>query len=226
MRHAAIFFALSGLASILATAPVAGAWPRDHKAVFVSVEQSVQRREDGTLDSYTSGYAEYGLRPRLTLGAKLGMTGDRLGREALIFLRRPLGTGEGANRFAADLWVGARWRDGGDAEPVVASGLAWGRGYEAFGASGWMAVEGRYTRAPTAEADWIDVEATVGFNPDDRTHWIAQLRVRSDDGGTATTLAPSWVRRIRPGLKAQVGATWRGGDAATPGIFAATWLEF
>ncbi len=218
--------AMCAAAAILPSAILAGAWLRDDGAVFVSVEQSVQRREDGALDPYTSGYAEYGLTPRLTLGAKLGMTGDRLGREALVFLRRPLGATGGANRFAADLWAGARWRDGGAAEPVVASGLAWGRGYEAFGASGWMGVEGRYTRAVAVDDDWIDVEATLGFSPDDRTHWIAQVRVRSDDGGTATTLAPSWVRRIRPGLKAQIGATWRGGDEATPGVFASTWLEF
>jgi hypothetical protein len=229
MRRACMILAVAALPGMAQ----AGAWPREKGQVFVSVEQAFDWRPafDGSTErsGYASAYAEYGLTPRLTLGAKAGMAVDRSYHEALAFARLPLLGTDGANRFAADAGAGARWLADGTVEPVLRSGLAWGRGYSSRWGDGWIGVEGTWTRAVVSGESHVNLDATVGLNAPSGAHYILQLRGYDDAKGTVYTVAPSYVRRVTDRLKAQVGATWRpgtDGGEATRGLFTAVWVEF
>ena len=74
-----------------ATPATAGAWMQEHGKGFLSFSgvYSQTRALDGAL------FLEYGLRPRLTLGAKvdMDMTYGRMGDgTAFVFMRKPIGS--------------------------------------------------------------------------------------------------------------------------------------
>lgn len=230
--------------SLMPCLVLAGAWPREKGSAFVSAEQSVEWAKgeavdgtgatgDATADTdarvaagFTTLYGEYGLTARLTLGAKLGMTADRMRNEGLLFARYPLGAGNGANRFAAELGVGVTLDGGQMSDVLVRPGLSWGRGYDSRLGPGWMGVEATVTRGLQTGAQWANIDTTIGLTPHEGRHAILQVRHYRDDAGSATTLAPSYVHPLPGRVKAQVGATWRIGDDSRPGVFFGSWLEF
>ncbi|MBM7069352.1 hypothetical protein [Actibacterium sp. 188UL27-1] len=196
---------------------LAGAWPQEHGAFFVSGEATL----DG--DQQTGAlYAEYGVRPKLTFGADAWIDVDALhllryrgaGR---IFVRFPLSKPDAMNKFAAELSLGADVQDL-DITPLYRAGLAWGRGLP----KGWAQLEG--------SVEWLDgdtttrLEGTYGRNLGQRWKAIGQLRL--DHGlDVETEVEASLVWQAHPNLALKAGVAQRFGDTSQTKIVLGTWIS-
>ncbi|MFD1882128.1 hypothetical protein [Paracoccus pacificus] len=132
-------------ALILLTPPPAhaGPWPRDAGTTFLAFSVEGDRNRN----AYAGLYGEYGLSARNTLGFELGYT-DAEEISGLIWFQRTLDGGEGPDRWAVSLGVGAVGR-GGSFDPVGQVGMSWGRGFDAIPGlrrlhgGGWFSVDAR-----------------------------------------------------------------------------------
>jgi len=215
-----ILLALSGSA-------VAGPWPREEKGVFLSF--SGERDVQG--NAYSSLYAEYGLRPRLTLGLELGRSSGGE-TSAMFWLQRALDRGEGPNRFSAALGMGGLERRG-EYLPLAQIAVGWGRGFDSLPVlrrvprGGWLSVEVRYKIAgamkdeaeiaelaargagllsyltPESEAK---AELTLGWHAGESLMLIGQVRAEErEDSGFGAKLAVTAVRDLIGPARLELG---------------------
>ncbi|WP_299555460.1 hypothetical protein [uncultured Tateyamaria sp.] len=182
---------------LLALAPGAqgGAWLQEHKKGFLSYSGVYEEtgRLDGTL------YAEYGFRPKLTLGVKVDvdMTQGRLGEgTAFVFMRKPIPTGEREYKLAYDIGIGSTF--GLVMEPLLRTGLSYGRGIKLWDRHGWMAVDGAVEWAIDQGPDTLKLDSTLGLALNDRFKVMMQVFVTSADGDASATLAPSVIWQPKP----------------------------
>ncbi len=198
---------------------MAGAWPREPKQIFLST--SVERDTDG--NAYASLYAEYGLADRRVLGVEIGHT-DVGETNALIWLQRPLGTGEGPNQWSYALGGGAIERDG-EFLPLGQATLSWGRGFQDFWNGGWLSADARIKVAgrnnivrqqqglSAAEFSYLTPETTAkldltaGFHASDSLMLISQFRFEwAQDSDFSAKFAGSVVRDLWGPAKIELGA--------------------
>lgn len=240
------------LAGLMAVAPavaqsvapvMAGPWPREVGAVFLSLSREQSR--DG-LD-YSSIYGEYGLGPLLTLGGELGQT--RGESNALIWLQWARDPGRGANRWATSLGLGVIRREG-SFHPVGQLALHWGRGFDSLRVlkslpgGGWIAADLRTkisTRltsgdihTPGAETrityltpqSVTKLDLTLGWNARDRLKLIGQLQLEHRDDGSQSRLALSAVQDIMGPLQLELGAIAPLDGRGEPALKLGVWLDF
>ncbi len=229
---------------LLASAAVAGPWARDPGAGFAAL--SVEQGRGGS--RHTGLYAEYGLSPRNTLGLELGQSREE--RTLLLWWQRTLGSGEGPNRWAISLGLGAVQREG-STHPMGQLATAWGRGFDSIPllrripGGGWLAVETRsklaaITREYPEEPNviWEDptyltpeaahkLDLTLGWRARDDLMLINQFRFEQrDDTGFGGKLAVSAVWDLWGPAKLELGVieplTGEGERAVKLG----TWFEF
>lgn len=247
MRHIGFFF----LAFVLmwhAGAAMAGPWPREAKAVFMSLSSEIDRDSN----SYTSLYSEYGLSARNTLGFELGHS-NADETTALLWWQRALGGGDGPNHWSMSSGIGAVWRDGSTI-PLAQMGGAWGRGFDSVPmlkrvpGGGWLAAELRMTLAghmkdedeiAALSADdagmlsyittetTTKLEMTMGWHARSSLMLINQMRFEKRDGvDFSGKLAVSAVQDIWGPAKIELGII---APLTGPGEMAVklgTWIEF
>ena len=240
--------ALLGLMLTIAAGPAAaGAWPRAEGEAFVSLGSTLAPEGEmlvtgtGSLRSYTSVYAEYGLTPKWTIGLDAGFgqgDGDRT-TAALVFARYPLWQTDSGHHVAAELGIGyideqvdtpnitAIMDEDPEQQFRIRPGLSWGKGFESRWGGGWMGIESSLEwRAPTGELAF-KTDLTAGLKPSDRWMGILQLQYGNyPDSDPVLRLVPSVVRKFGSRTHLQLGimAPLVGDD--TPGIKFATWITF
>lgn len=121
----------------------AGGWMRETKKAFV-LNASTLRKSQGSIQSNTVLYAEYGLSPRLTIGATLDDTSGTTGH-LLAFVRFPLSKPGTGHHTSLELGAGRHYRNG-DWFKMFKTTLAYGRGFERRWGQGWVNFEASVER--------------------------------------------------------------------------------
>ncbi|WP_299044187.1 hypothetical protein [uncultured Tateyamaria sp.] len=173
----------------------AGAWLKPHKEGFLS--QSAVYDDAGQLDGTL--FFEYGVRPKLTLGAKVDvdMTSGQIGDgTAFVFARKPIPTKDREYKLAYTLGIGGTF--GGEMEPLLLTGLSYGRGIKAWDRYGWLALDGAVEWAIDDGPDTYKLDTTVGLTLNDRFKVMMQVFVSETDGTVTTKLAPSLIWQPKP----------------------------
>jgi len=187
------------LIALLVSRPVfAGAWLQEDGHAFLAY--SVVYTEDNRLDG--SLYAEYGLRPRLTLGLKVDvdMTNGQMGDgTAFVFARKPIGTGKRKFKLAYDFGLGSTF--GGDMRPLLRTGLSYGRGFQLRDRDGWIGIDSAVEWAINDGSDTYKIDGTIGLALNDHFKVMVQCFVSLTGNDMTTTLAPSLI--WQPGDKGQ-----------------------
>lgn len=179
----------------------AGAWLREHGAGFLAL--SVLQADTGGTD--LAAYAEYGLRPKLTIGVKLDtqmVQGQFSDGAAFVFLKRPIPTGERAFKLSYHVGVGSTL--GGDAQPQLMTGLSYGRGFVVWNRDGWVALDASMHISPDGRDDATKLDATVGLTLTNEVRMMMQVFFSETATDDSITLAPSLIwrpRRDRPSLQ-------------------------
>ncbi|RVT82629.1 hypothetical protein DXV76_15425 [Rhodobacteraceae bacterium CCMM004] len=218
--------ALAALVAALTAAEAsAGAWPRDTGRAFLSFSRDLSRAGSGPSSAYNSAYFEYGLGRDLTFGWRAGRGSGGL-KEAHMFLRAPLTPPVEGTFAAAELGLGVRHPLGRPSEVVLVPGLSWGREVETRAGSGWAGVEATVALGLKSGDHWAKVDATFGISPRPDAHVVVQVRGYHDRGGGSVTLAPSYVHRLSPTLRTEIGVTQQVVGGHRRGVFVGTWMEF
>lgn len=175
---------------LLAPSASAGAWLQEHGQGFLSFSGTYDElgRTDGT------AYIEYGLRPKLTLGAKVdgNMVQGRLGDgAAFVFARKPIPTGERSFKLAYELGIGATF--GAETQELVRTALSYGRGLTFGKRYGWLALDAIAELPLSDGTDTYKIDSTLGLTLNDRFKVMMQVFVSHSGGETATTLAPALI---------------------------------
>ncbi|QYX55872.1 hypothetical protein K1T73_12420 [Roseovarius sp. SCSIO 43702] len=200
----------------------AGAWLRPEGAGFLSFSTHLKKPETLTDPAmYSAIYAEYGAKPRLTLGIDAGY--DDLGQyKAFAFLVRPIERRGDTWRLSYELGLGAI-----NSDLALRPGLAIGRGFAIGETPGWVSVESRAEIVPGDGAVTLATDVTLGLSPWDRSKLILQLQA----GGTLESppwlrIAPSYVRRMKKGRHLEIGVTAGLSNAESFGVKFGVWREF
>lgn len=172
MRFALNILTFLILWAVTAQPAGAGAWLRDKGTGFLSLTTTI-RHLNGTRQAENRFYAEFGLAPRLTLGADINeITG--IAGHALVFLRLPVGLNERRTRIAVELGLGThhwqgRW--GG----MVKSTLSVGRGFSSRWGNGWFNVDtGMELRLPNSNPAF-KLDAAIGLSSGPRIRPLLQI---------------------------------------------------
>lgn len=179
--------ALTLLLMTLASGAQAGAWLQEHKKGFLSY--SIVYEETGRLDG--TFYAEYGARPKLTLGAKIDaqMTLGRLGGgTGFLFFRKPIPTGDRDYKLAYDIGIGGTFRM--VMEPLLRTGLSYGRGIKLGERHGWVALDGAVEWALDEGPNTLKLDSTIGLGINDRFKVMMQVFATSADSNTSVIWQP------------------------------------
>ena len=191
----------------------AGAWMREDGRVFLSVKTTL-RHVDGLLRQENDVYLDYGLGPKLGVGASLLQTSPESGH-ALVFLRLPLGNTDGPSRMAAELGLGAHMTAGQWA-PMYKLVLAWGRGLNLRRANGWIQVEGAVEHRAGTGPPLYKLDLVLGQSDGGRlrpmvglgltggsgrpVEWSASAALLIEGGKKTTWLIGTEVKQSRFGL--------------------------
>jgi hypothetical protein len=164
-----VLFALV-LALLIGAGPAtAGPWAREYRHFFTSTTSTL-RAADGWLPQQSEFYAEYGLRPRLTIGAAASLSW-RLDYADVFVRWHPFDLPHG---LAFGITGGLRYVPHSLAPHQPFMALDFGRGMELGGGNLWMQTGVRvYTaRAPWGQEIATDWRAEVGFS---RGRWLGML---------------------------------------------------
>ncbi len=169
----------------------AGPWLREEGAGFLSL--SGELHDAGRLEGGV--YLEYGLRPKLTFGAKVDMrtvAGIPSDGEAQVFLRWPLGARDGPWLMAYDLGLGAR-RSIEGTDPFARLGFSIGRGLGWGAGGGWLVFDSTVELPFDGPDTLLKFDATLGRNLNDRWKVMVQTFVAISPTDETLTLAPSVI---------------------------------
>lgn len=177
----ALFLAASGVS--------AGAWLKEEGTGFSSFALVAQ---DSPLGLRVEGraYVEYGLTPRLTVGANV-LTGADGAGEALAFARLPLGPQERPNKLAVEIGAGA-FGQGRSWRPLSKATLSYGRGFENAWGYGWVSVDASAEYRSGAADPTFKLAGTIGQSSG--MTWRPMLEVELARTGARS----SWL--VAPGL--------------------------
>ncbi|MFN4100396.1 MAG: hypothetical protein ACK4GT_11535 [Pararhodobacter sp.] len=174
-------------------AAVANPWPREAGRGFLASSTTLDATA-GWAQLRTETYAEYGFRPRLTLGGALAFAGDL--ERADVFLRwhpRDLPMG-----LVWGLTSGLRYVPTAGLPVQVFSGVDLGRGFDTAAGNLWLRSGARiyrgYGEMGTALA--AELNAQVGLR---RGRWLGYLET--------THFQTEWTSRtrLRPALGVEIG---------------------
>ena len=204
-----------------ATTAAGGAWLREEGTAFVAT--SILQGLDGHSDAAL--YAEYGLRPKLTLGVKADasmIAGQVSGGSGFAFVRLAVNTGDRPYKLAYEIGVGATL--GAETAPLLRTGLSYGRGIKWREKYGWFAmdfaVEWSFGEVPHT----VKLDTTLGMGLTDTTKLMMQVFVSSAGDDTSLTLAPSLIWQPRPQKPSyQIGLEAEQGDIS---LRLGLWQEF
>ncbi len=202
----------------------AGAWLRDPGSLFIAATTTT-RLSPTEITTEGALYAEYGLRPKLTLGLdinhKIGYSGH-----ALTFVRYPIGPRDRRNRYAVELGLGGHhWQ--GDWSPMAKLAVSMGRGLEFRRGNGWLAVDAAIEQRFGNPDPLYKLDATLGLPLWGRIGPMLQVE-------TAKTRDLPLFWSVTPGLRYEtkklgtfvVGYESKHGIESTHGIKFGLWRDF
>jgi len=203
----------------LALPALAGAWSRDPGKGFVSASHSYSLTYSSP---YPSIYAEFGLRPSLTLGFEAGGTGDT--RTASLFLRRHFGRADARSVWAGEVALGAA--EGLDA-PFIHVGVLWGRGFSSGMGPGWfdsrLVVRRQLNAAPWS----AKLDAMVGVKSPRDINFMLELSAEATHSGADTIhLGSSIALPLGAGKRLQIGLSKGAFNTQEEKIKVSFWAEF
>lgn len=202
-----------------------GAWLRDPGTGFASASATV--RSDASLDAptyETSIYAEYGLRPGVTVGLDVFERPVAAGH-ILAFARVPLGARDGRHRFAVELGVGAH-HVGSDWAPMYRAALAYGRGF-ANPSGGWFGIDAAVEKRQGSGPELYKVDAALGLARRGRWQPMIQIETAYAEGfGFAWALIPSLILHDNQDRRWVFGVEARSAQIETLGLKFALWQTF
>lgn len=206
---------------------VAGAWMREEGEGFLSFGlNAFEERESARQRLEQSIYIEYGLRPRLTLGASASYVTGKKG-EGLMFLRLPILDSDRASKIAAEIGLGAESTDGITVDPYLKTGLSWGLGIQLAGRSGWANVDGAVQWSDGDAPTLYKLDATFGLSLSDRFRVMGQAFLEADENGDSLTILPSVIYSPRRWpVEIVVGIEHKTGRDERSGIRFGLWREF
>ena len=205
----------------------AGPWPRSKGAFFTSTGVEVWEAEDGLPARYASGFVEYGLTEKLSLGANVAQ-GTFSGTDVELFLGvGVLQTGPHAvsvevsvtNNFVTDTLSGAI-----DRTPGASLGLAYGRGLQIWERNAWTTLEFKYHR--TEYSHLLKIDATFGVTFASEWKAMAQVFSSHSDQGWAVNLAPGIVIPVLRNQHIELGLRVPTEDIELSRIKIGLWQEF
>lgn len=211
-----------------ATLPcAAGAWMRGEGEGFLSL--GLRAYEEGGTGPQLleqSFFFEYGLWPRVTIGAQGNYTSGKKGDGAL-FLRLPVRNDDRPAKIAAEIGLGVESTDGITFDPFFRTGVSWGRGITLAGRGGWVNVDTAVQWASDEAPPLFKLDATLGLTLSDRFQVMGQGFFEADENGDSLTIAPSVIyspKRWR--MKFVVGLEHRTGREENTGVKFGIWREF
>ncbi|MCR9124743.1 MAG: hypothetical protein NXH82_01310 [Rhodobacteraceae bacterium] len=168
----------------------AGAWLREAGTGFASVSGTLRSFGGGQPLAYDSSlFAEYGLRPRFTVGLDIN---DNLtsGGHVMGFVRFPLSAPERPLKLALDLGIGGHRRD----KTWFAhykTALSLGRGFATGSATGWVSVDAA-VELRKGDADLLyKLDATFGLSPSERIKAMFSVESYSTGGNFGWAVIPA-----------------------------------
>lgn len=197
---------------MLASPALGGAWMREPGTGFLAFGPVYE--ETGRLDG--SFYLEYGLRPKLTLGAKIDadMTQQQIGNgTGFIFARRPIDMGDRQFKLAYEVGIGSTF--GHNKGFLVLTGVSFGRGITIASRNGWLAIDSAVEWSLGDTSHVAKLDTTLGLTFTDKFKVMMQVFHSQTEEASATTLAPSVIWQPRPEL-----ASYQLGIEAESGVLA------
>ncbi len=208
----------------------AGAWLREEKEGFFALD--IRLNEDssatGNVRTEQGFYAEYGLRPNLTIGATGTYVPNESG-EAQVFLRFPLNNKDQVSKLSAEFAIGAKTLDTVNFDPFLRTTLSWGRGLQMFGKTGWVNVDGsvQWAVGGNDSPHLFKLDATLGLNLTERVQIMGQTFFEADRFGDSLTIGPSVIYTFKSGKQSLVvGFEHRSGRQPRDVLRAGLWYRF
>ncbi len=210
-----------------ATSCAAGAWMRGEGEGFLSLRVNPYEDAESDTPSWEQNlYIEYGLRPKLTIGAQVNYTAGEKG-DGLLFVRLPLRDDDRPSKLAVEVGLGAESFDGISFDPFVKTGLSWGRGFSMGERNGWINVDGAVQIATEDKPELYKLDATVGLTLSDRFQVMGQSFLEGDENGESLNLVPSIIYRPKRGnMRIVVGLEHKTGRYERTGLRFGLWREF
>ncbi|WP_299984632.1 hypothetical protein [uncultured Ruegeria sp.] len=174
----------------MGTPASAGAWLREKGSSFTAISLIVFKAEDDIYKYKSSLYAEWGLRPKLTIGLDAEEHQDLYGH-ALVFARVPVADFGQAGRLAAEFGVGAHHRQY-SAWAMYKATLSYGKGIQTGLGAGWINVD-TALEYRTHEALIRKLDFTTGLSSGRRLDPLLQIE-------TSYVSDRPWYWSVRPSL--------------------------
>ena len=174
-----------------ATSAAAGPWLRDEGTGFLAFSSELH----GSTNVEGGIYAEYGLRPNITLGGKINVEMGPLGigdQEILAFVRQPFGPKDKPWLAAYDLGLGYRRGNNTD-ETVAYIGVTVGRGFAWRGKNGWLTFDTSMEQPFGTASALYKIDSTLGISLHDHWKGMFQIFIAASEDDTDATLAPSVI---------------------------------
>ena len=152
-------------------------------------------KQNYNLSSTQSGYLEYGVSDKLTLGAAIDVdiqAGAALGGQGHIFLRRPLPWSRANSVWAYEIGFGAKVRETQQSQFAKTS-LHFGKGVKLGKRNGWLAVDGAVEWHFGKEQHRAKIDVTLGVNISARSKAMVQIFTDISAGSATATLAPTYI---------------------------------
>lgn len=205
----------------------AGAWMREKGEGFLSFGTlAFEERATGAQRFEQGIYLEYGLSPRVTLGASGNYTSGEKG-EGLVFLRLPIRNDDRPAKVAIELGIGTESADGATFDPFLKSGLSWGRGMTIGRRSGWLNVDTAIQWSTNGAEPLFKLDATLGLTLSDRFQAMGQAFLEADANGEGLTVVPSLIYTPKRGrTKYVLGLEHKTGRDEHTGLKFGLWREF
>ncbi len=202
----------------------AGAWLREQNTGFVAAAITGFRTEDGSYEYKSSLYAEWGLRPGLTIGLD-AEEHQHLYGHALIFARTPVADLGRKGRFAAEFGVGAHHRQK-SAWALYKATVSYGNGFESGWGNGWIAIDAALEYR-THDALFRKLDLTAGLSSQRWINPLLQLESTYTPGRPVYWSArPSVMIRRKGGSTTWVVGAERNAFQSNVGIKFALWRDF
>ena len=179
------------IAIAFSSSAVAGPWLREEGKGFLSSSSEFHI----STDVESSIYAEYGISPNVTIGAKIDMDTRPLGigdQEVLAFVRLPIGPRDKRWIAAYDLGLGYRRGDGVN-DTVAHFGFSVGRGLSWWDRNGWLVFDAS-TEQPFGNSNALyKIDSTIGLSFHDHWKGMFQVFLAASEDDIDITLAPSII---------------------------------
>ena len=204
---------------------MAGPWPRDEGQLFIAAGGNFLLSDGAELPVHYDPtlYAEFGLRPRLTLGTDL-YTADK-GRiaSAFVFVAIDVAPDGAKLRRMTGLGLGYRQNPDGSEEALIRPSLSLGQGLP----RGWLAFDGSATWGASDRTWRPKADFTWGRSWTDRLTTTFQIQTGTGfSGDHYAKISPTLVWEVSPVVKLNLGAVQALTGDRGSALKLETWLTF